>query len=103
MKKVTKGNVFEDLGFDPSESADLALRAYLMAEIRRFIERNDLTQIKAARFFGIKQPKISNIINGRVEEISSDYLVGLLAKTGGEFRYSFRQPTKRQVEQRLAT
>lgn len=103
MKKVTKGNVFEDLGFDPAESADLALRAYLMAEIRRFIERNDLTQIKAARFFGIKQPKISNIINGRVEEISSDYLVGLLAKTGGEFRYSFKQPTKRQVEQRLAT
>ena len=103
MKKVTKGNVFEDLGFDPVESADLALRAYLMAEIRRFIERNDLTQIKAAKFFGIKQPKISNIINGRVEEISSDYLVGLLAKTGGEFRYTFKQPTRRQVERRLPT
>lgn len=103
MKKVTKGNVFEDLGFDPAESADLALRAFLMAEIRKFIERNDLTQVKAAKFFGVKQPKISNIINGKVEEISSDYLVGLLAKTGGEFRYSFKQPTKRQVEQRLAT
>ena len=102
MPKVTKGNVFEDLGFDPAESADLALRAYLMAEIRKFIERNNLTQIKAAKFFGVKQPKISNIINGKVEEISSDYLVGLLAKTGGEFKYSFKQPTKRQVQQRLS-
>ena len=101
MKKVTKGNVFEDLGFDPAESADLALRAYLMAEIRKFIERNELTQVKAAKFFGIRQPKISNIMNGKVEEISSDYLVGLLAKTGGEFRYSFKQPTRRQVEARL--
>ena len=101
MKKVTKGNVFEDLGFGPAESADLALRAYLMAEIRKFIERNGLTQVQAAKFFGIKQPKISNIINGKVEEISSDYLVGLLAKTGGELRYSFKQPTKRQAEQRL--
>jgi predicted XRE-type DNA-binding protein len=101
MKKVTKGNVFEDLGFDTSESADLALRAFLMAEIRKFIERNDITQVKAAEFFGVKQPKISNIINGKVAEISSDYLVGLLAKTGGEFKYSFKQPTKRQVEQRL--
>jgi len=101
MTKVTKGNVFEDLGFDPAESADLALRAYLMAEIRKFIERNELTQVKAAKFFGIKQPKISNIMNGKVEEISSDYLVGLLAKTGGEFRYSFKQPTRRQVEARL--
>jgi len=101
MKKVTKGNVFEDLGFDPAESADLALRAYLMAEIRKFIERNNLTQVKAARFFGVKQPKISNIINGKVEEISSDYLVGLLARTGGELTCSFKQPTKRQIEQRL--
>ena len=101
MKKVTKGNVFEDLGFDPAESADLALRAFLMAEIRKFIEKNDLTQVKAAKFFGVKQPKISNIINGKVDEISSDYLVGLLAKTGGELRYSFKQPTKRQVEARL--
>ena len=72
-----------------------------MAEIRKFIERNELTQVKAAKFFGIKQPKISNIMNGKVEEISSDYLVGLLAKTGGEFRYSFKQPTRRQVEARL--
>ena len=94
MAKLTKGNVFEDLGFDAAESADLALRAYLMAEIRKFIERNGLTQVKAAKFFGIRQPKISNIINGKVQEISSDYLVGLLARTGGEFRYSFKQPTK---------
>ena len=101
MKKVSKGNAFEDLGFDPAESADLALRAFLMAEIRKFIERNDMTQVKAAKFFGVKQPKISNIINGKVDEISSDYLVGLLAMTGGEFKYSFKQPTKRQIEQRL--
>lgn len=101
MAKVTKGNVFEDLGSNPVESADLALRVYLMAEIRKFIEKNGLTQMKAAKFFGVRQPKISNIINGRVEEISSDYLVGLLAKTGGELRYSFKQPTKRQVERRL--
>ncbi len=101
MAKITKGNVFEDLGFDPAESADLALRTYLMAEIRKFIERNELTQVRAAKFFGIRQPKISNIMNGRIDEISSGYLVGLLAKTGGEFRYSFKQPTKRKVEARL--
>ena len=72
-----------------------------MVKVRKFIERNDLTQVKAAKFFRIKQLEISNIINGKVEEISSDYLVGLLAMTGGELKYSFRQPTKRQVEARL--
>lgn len=101
MTKITKGNVFEDLGFDPAESADLALRAYLMAEVRKFVENNNLNQTSAAKFFDTSQPKISNIFNGKVQEISSDYLVGLLAKTGGQLRYSFRQPSKKQVEQRL--
>jgi predicted XRE-type DNA-binding protein len=95
MAKVTKGNVFEDLGFDPSESADLALRAYLMSEVRKFVENNDQTQVKAAQFFDTTQPKMSYIMNGMVEKISSDYLVGLLAMTGGEFRYSFKQLTTR--------
>ncbi len=103
MAKITKGNVFEDLGFTPTESADLALRTYLMAEVRKFIERNKLTQVRAAKFFGIRQPKISNIMNGKIDEISSDYLVGLLAMTGGELRYSFKQPSKRKVESRLGT
>ena len=103
MAKVTKSNVFEYLGFDASESADLALRAYLMSEIRKFINANDLTQIRSAKFFGVPQPKISYIKNGKVEKISSDYLVSLLAKTGGDFRYSFKQPTKKQATERLST
>ena len=102
VAKDTKGNVFEDLGFDASESADLALRAYLMSEIRKFIKTNELTQMRAARFFGVPQPKISYINNGKIEKISSDYLIGLLAKTGGDFRYSFRQPTKKQAAERLS-
>jgi predicted XRE-type DNA-binding protein len=102
MTKVTKGNVFEHLGFDPAESADLALRTFLMSELRKFIENNGLTQVKAARFFSIPQPKVSYIMNGMVEKISSDYLVGLLAKTGGEFRYSFKQPTRKQAADRLS-
>lgn len=101
MAKMISGNVFEDLGFDGADSADFALRTYLMAEIRKFIEANDLTQVKAAKFFGVKQPKISNIMNGKIAEISSDYLVGLLAKTGGDLKFSFKQPSKREARARL--
>jgi predicted XRE-type DNA-binding protein len=73
-----------------------------MSEVRKFIEKNDLTQAKAAQFFGTTQPKISYMMSGMVEKISSDYLVGLLAMTGGELRYSFKQPTKRQVADRIS-
>ena len=39
---------------------------------------------------------------GMVEKISSDYLVGPLARTGGKLRYSFKQPTKCQAAHRLS-
>ena len=55
-----------------------------------------------ARIFGIAQPKISYIMNAMIEKISSDDLVGLLAKTGGDCRYSFKQPAKLQVAKRLS-
>lgn len=74
-----------------------------MAEIRKFIKRNELTQVKAAEFFCIGQPNVSNIMIGKVEEISADYLVGMLTGTGGEFKYSFKQPTKRQIGDRLGS
>ena len=101
VAKDTKGNVFEELGFDASESADFSLRTYLMSEIRKFIKANELTQMRAARFFGVPQPKISYINNGKIEKISSDYLIALLAKTGGDFRISFKQPSKKQATERL--
>jgi predicted XRE-type DNA-binding protein len=78
------------------------LRAYLMSEIRKFIKANDLTQMRSAKFFSVRQPKISYIMNGKIEKISSDYLVSLLAKTGGDFRYSFKQPTRKQAAERLS-
>ncbi len=95
MEHVTKGNVFEDLGFSRAEAADLAMKVDLACAIRKFIERQNLrTQQKAADFFGIPRPKISQVMTGRLDGISIEYLVRMLAKTGGKFTYSFRQPSK---------
>ncbi|MFQ6024072.1 MAG: helix-turn-helix domain-containing protein [Acidiferrobacterales bacterium] len=98
MAHVTKGNVFRDLGFDREEAEDLAMRTYLMAELRKFIKKHKMTQAEAAEFFGIPRPKISYIQNGKIDKLSIDYLVRLLSKTGGRLNYSFKQPTKKQVE-----
>jgi predicted XRE-type DNA-binding protein len=94
MGNVTRGNVFEDLGFSSEESERLALQVFLSEQIRTFIERNNLKQDDAAAFFGVKQPKISKIMNENLEGMSIDYLVKLVARTGGTFQYSFRQPRK---------
>jgi len=83
-KRVTKssGNIFLDLGFSPQEASVMLLRAQLAEALRRWMEREDLTQAGAARRLGIAQPRVSEIVRGKVELISLDYLVGLCARAG---------------------
>jgi len=105
MTTVTKGNVFEDLGFAPEEAEKMALQVFLGEQIRTFIKRNRLDQARAATFFGVQQPKISKIMNENLEGMSIDYLVKMVAHTGGTLNYSFRQPRKmsrKEVEARIA-
>ena len=81
---VTKGsnNVFEDLGFDTPEATNLAIRAELMLDLCQFIKEKEWTQSQAAEFFGETQPKISNLINGDIDNFSIDKLVLMLGKAG---------------------
>ncbi len=84
MAKVTEssGNIFLDLGFPPHEAAVLLLRAELAEALRQWIESEDLTQAQAAKRLGIAQPRVSEIVRGKLELMSLDYLVGLCAKAG---------------------
>ena len=83
-KKVTEssGNIFLDLGFAPHEAEVLLLRAELAEALRRWMDRKALTQAQAAKHLGIAQPRVSEIMRGKVELLSLDYLVGLCAKAG---------------------
>ena len=87
--KITQGNVFKDLGFSDEEAVALAMRVDLAVEIEKFVRRKKLTQTRAAKYFGIPQPKISKILRGKIDEFSIDYLVKIVAKTGRTPRVSF--------------
>ena len=82
--KITpsSGNVFTDLGFDEDEADHLRLRSTLMLEVRKLIEERKLTQAAAAKLFGVTQPRISNLVRGRIDLFSIDTLVGMLARAG---------------------
>jgi len=81
-RRATKssGNIFLDLGFPEHEAAVLLLRAQLAEALRAWMERERLTQAEAAKRLGIAQPRISDIVRGKVELLSLDYLVGLCSK-----------------------
>ena len=92
--KVTKGNVFKEIGFTDEESVALAMRVDLAVEIEKFIKRKKLTQMKAAEYFDVPQPKISKIVGGKLGGLSIEYLVKMATKAGKTPRISF---AKRQT------
>src|SRR5258708_12306686 len=70
----SSGNIFLDLGFPQREAAVLLLRAQLAEALRAWMERERLTQAGAAKRLGIAQPRISDIVRGKVELFSIAYL-----------------------------
>jgi predicted XRE-type DNA-binding protein len=82
MIEITEssGNVFEDL--ELSDAENLKLRAQLMIEIEQYIEQHGLTQREAAKRMHTTQPRINDIVQGRIEKCTIDRLVNMLAAVG---------------------
>ena len=76
------GNVFRDLGFDAAESENLRLRSDLMIVLSKLITARRLTQAKAAAMFGVSQPRVSDLMRGRIVRFSVDTLVAMLGSAG---------------------
>jgi len=78
----SSGNVFTDLGFPKEEAAHLHIRADLMIQLKRLIEERGLTQKHAAEVLGVSQPRISDLVRGRIDLFSIDTLVEMLTHLG---------------------
>ena len=76
------GNVFIDVGFSPKEAEHLRVRAQLMTALRQLIEHRRLTQNEAAKLLGVTQPRISDLMRGKIDLFSVDTLIGMLALAG---------------------
>lgn len=81
MTKST-GNVFVDLGFGPEEAEHLKVRADLMIQLRRYIADAGMTQTQAAVRFGVTQPRISDLVRGKIEVFSVDGLIEMAGRAG---------------------
>ena len=73
------------MGRSREEAENLLLRSELMIQISEAIRRRKLTQAKAAKLFGVTQPRISDLMRGKIEHFSVDTLLSMLYKAG--FKY----------------
>lgn len=91
--KITKGsgNVFRDLGFPEGEAQNLLLRTDLMIKIEQLIKKSGLIQSEAAKLLGITQPRINDLLKGRIEKFSLDALVNMIARAGMEVKMTVKK------------
>lgn len=78
-------SVFYDLAETEEEAANLTARGVLMVAIEQRIRQEGWTQTEAAARLRVTQPRISDLLNGKISKFSLDALVNMLAPVGLTF------------------
>src|SRR5213593_3126826 len=96
--KMTRstGNVFRDLGFSPAEAEHLRIRSDLLMQLQKTISSRGLKQAEAAKVLGVTQPRVSDLMRGRIDLFSIDTLIDMLAKLGIRAKIVL-QPSRRRA------
>lgn len=95
--KVTPstGNVFRDLGFSAEEAEHLLIRADLLIQLQKAIASRGLTQVKAAKILRVTQPRVSDVLRGRLDLFSTDSVIDMLARLGVHVRFVLKSSRRR--------
>lgn len=82
--KVTRssGNVFRDLGFPPEEAQHLKIRSDLLIQLQKLIASRGLKQAETAKILRVTQPRVSDLLRGRIDLFSTDALIDMLSRFG---------------------
>jgi predicted XRE-type DNA-binding protein len=82
-------NVWDAIADTPEEAANLTLRSELMDEIEAIVKENGWTQAEAAKRCGVTQPRMNDLLRGRIARFSIDALVNIASALGRKIRVSF--------------
>jgi predicted XRE-type DNA-binding protein len=91
------GNVFRDLGFSKEESEHLLIRADLLIQVQKAIVSKRLKQAEAATILRVTQPRVSDLLRGRIDLFSTDSLIDMLARLGVGVRLVVKTPRSKKV------
>jgi predicted XRE-type DNA-binding protein len=81
-KRETYDSVWDALADTPEQAANLRARAELMQQIAEIVKESSWTQVEAAARCGVTQPRMSDLLRGRVSRFSLDALVNIATAIG---------------------
>lgn len=90
-------SVWDALADTPQQAANLRARSALMRQITDVIEENGWTQIEAGAKRGVTQPRMNDLLRGRISRFSLDALVNIAAALGRPVRVELQHPKPRRL------
>lgn len=99
MKKQKFASVWDAIEDTPQQAASMRARSALMMELEGLIKRRGMTQAEAAALFGVTQPRVSDLMRGKINLFSLDTLMDMATAAGMEPHITVRRPkaTKKTV------
>lgn len=82
MSKRRFDSVWEAIEDTPEEAENMKLRSVLMTALKQHIARSNMTQAEAARHLGVTQPRVSDLMRGKINLFGLDALVNMATAAG---------------------
>jgi len=97
---VTRGNVLDDLGFFPEQATALKFKAELYQAILKIAKKYSQKELQT--ILGEPQPRVSELLNGKIAKKSVDKLLDYAGRLGIEAEAKFTQIRKETIDKELA-
>jgi predicted XRE-type DNA-binding protein len=75
-------SVWDAIEDTPAEAENMKIRSQLMVQLKSYITRSGLSQGDAAKVFGVTQPRVSDLMRGKINLFAIDALVNMAAAAG---------------------
>ena len=82
MNSKRFASVWEAIEDTPEEAENMKLRSALMMALKNHLDRAGLSQSQAAKLFGVTQPRVSDLMRGKINLFGLDALVNMAAAAG---------------------
>jgi predicted XRE-type DNA-binding protein len=99
-RHITRGDVFDDLGFSHSEASALKVKATLLDAILREIEKQGYSQRQLVHVLDEYQPSVSNLLRGKIAKVSLEKLLSYSDRLRMKTVVTVRSGTRRKLRSR---
>lgn len=84
--------VWDAIEDTPQQAAGMRVRSELLMALQAWVKSSGITQAEAAKLFGITQPRMSDLMRGKISLFGLESLLNLATAAGLEPRVSIKKP-----------